>query len=69
MTDDRFCARCKCPNPELINGTLPSEWEVLVDQSGEDIGVFCEGCITLGEERAMVDDWMDAAAEANDDTT
>lgn len=40
------------------------EWEVLVDDSGDIIGVICEGCLTREEEQAIYEDEVITGMEA-----
>ena len=44
MTDDDFalCVRCRQP----ISEEEDLEWEVLVDEDGNDVGCVCGECIT-----------------------
>jgi hypothetical protein len=63
--NDRHCARCERPNPEPA-GSLPLEWEVLTDQSGE-LGVICDGCITPGEQQAIDQDMMGMESDLPED--
>ncbi len=61
MTDpvQSHCQRCKRPNPEASQGTVPTDWEVLTGEAGEVLGVICPGCVTAVEEQAMDEEAME----------
>lgn len=61
------CARCLRPNPDPMDGSLPTDWEALVDEDGEVVGVICEDCITPDEQQAMDEAMFEVADECADD--
>ena len=59
MTDDdsAFCLRCG----QAISEVEDLEWEVLLDEDGNDLGCVCADCLTP-------DDLMGPAPEGDDPT-
>lgn len=58
------CSRCRRPQPEVSSNSF-SEWEVLVDDSGDVVGVVCAGCLTGAEQQGIDEDAMVTAMEAD----
>ena len=46
------CRRCQHPAPDL-DEPAALYWELIPGDDGEVVGVICEGCLTLREQRAI----------------
>jgi hypothetical protein len=46
------CRRCRLPAPPL-DEPAALYWELIPGDDGEVVGVICEGCLTLREQRAI----------------
>lgn len=60
----RYCDRC---TKELADpADPPSDWEPVVDESGQLVGIRCPGCLTGGEVDAIIEDDAETARQAQE---